>query len=204
MTASATLALLGTMFAIAIVPGPSDFLIVGRTMAAGLTHGLGVTLGIIAADYIFILAAMLSLGVLAEQLGDLFAVVKYACGLYLIWLGITTWRTRDTSIGDTGARSGSWFASFSSGFLITFGDPKAILFYMGLLPAFVDMATVTWIDFLIVMAAATITIATIKLSYAYLSDRARALLENNRARVLMNGLGGGVLTAIGVFLLLQA
>ena len=29
-----------------------------------------------------------------------------------------------------------------SGFLITFGDPKAILFYMGLLPAFVDMATV--------------------------------------------------------------
>lgn len=192
------------MLAIAIVPGPSDFLIVGRSMAAGFAHGVGVTLGVIAADYIFILAAVLSLGVTAQQLGGLFVVVKYACGLYLISLGIMTWASRSNSVGNTPAHSGSWVASFSSGFLITFGDPKAILFYMGLLPAFVDMATVAWADVLIVMAAATVTIATVKLSYAYLADRAQALFENHRARLVMNVLGGGVLTGTGVFLLLRA
>lgn len=204
MTTAATLALFGTMLAIAIVPGPSDFLVVGRSMAAGFTHGLGVTLGVIAADYIFILAAVLSLGVIAEQLGGLFVVVKYACGLYLIALGVATWVTRSGSAGDTYARRGPWLASVSSGFLITFGDPKAILFYMGLLPAFVDMATVTWGDALIVMAAATVTIATVKLSYAYLAGRAGVLLRNRRARRVMNLLGGGVLAGTGLFLLLRA
>jgi len=91
-----------------------------------------------------------------------------------------------------------------SGFLITFGNPQAILFYMGLLPAFVDIATVVWADALIVMAAATVTIAIVKLSYAYLADRARALFENSRARMIINRLGGGVLAGTGVFLLLRA
>lgn len=48
------------------------------------------------------------------------------------------------------------------------------------------------------------TIATVKLSYAYLADRARALFENSRARMVMNVLGGGVLAGPGVFLLLRA
>lgn len=204
MTLSATLALLGAMLAIAIVPGPSDFLTAGRSIAAGFSHGLAVTLGVIAADYIFILVAALSLGAIAEQLGTLFVLIKYACGLYLIWLGIMTWKAHSTLMEDAPTRSGSWVASFTSGFLITFGDPKAILFYMGLLPAFVDMTTVAWIDILTVLVAATVTIAAVKLSYAYLADRARALFENRRARLIMNVLGGGVLAGTGIFLLFNA
>ena len=105
---------------------------------------------------------------------------------------------------DAPSRRGSWVASVTSGFLITFGDPKAILFYVGLLPAFVEMTTLAWTDILTVMAAATVTIATVKLSYAYLADRARALFENSRARLIMNVLGGGVLAGTGLFLLLNA
>ena len=204
MTIGATLALLGTMLAIAVVPGPSDFLVVGRAAAAGFAHGLGVTLGVIAADYLFILAAVLSLGFIAEQMGSLFVIVKYVCGLYLVGLGIVTWRARNQSPGEVDGRSSSWVASVSSGFLITLGDPKAILFYAGILPAFVDMETVTWRDALIVLAAATVTIAVVKLSYAYLAGRARSLLENGRARTAMNILGGGVLAGTGVFVLLLA
>lgn len=204
MTVGATLALIGTMFAISIVPGPSDLLVVGRSAAAGFIHGLGVTLGIIAADFLFIVAAMLSLGFIAEQMGGLFVIVKYACGLYLIGLGIVTWRSRPESADDVDGRRSSWAMSVASGFLITLGDPKAILFYAGLLPAFVDMETVTWRDALIVLAAATVTIAVVKLSYAYLAGRARSLLENGRARAAMNILGGGVLAGTGVFVLLLA
>ena len=102
----AIFALTGAMLAIAIVPGPSDFLTVGRSIAAGFRHGVAVTLGVIAADYVFILAAALSLGVIAEQLGELFVVIKYACGLYLISLGIMTWVSRNTSVDNCPTRSG--------------------------------------------------------------------------------------------------
>jgi len=192
------------MFAIAIVPGPSDFLVVGRAAAAGFMHGLGVTLGVIAADYLFIFAAVLGLGFIAAQMGDFFVVVKYACGFYLIALGVATWRSRNGPAEDSNGLTSSWTASVSSGFLVTLGDPKAILFYAGLLPAFVDIETMTWGDALIVMVAATATIAVVKLSYAYLAGRARLLLENGRARTVMTALGSGVLAVTGVFLLLRA
>jgi threonine/homoserine/homoserine lactone efflux protein len=204
MTAGSILALTGAMLAIAIVPGPSDFLVVARSITAGFAHGVAVTLGVIAADYVFILAAIFSLGLIASQFGELFAVIKYVCGFYLIALGVATLRTRNEQQVESGLQAGSWAASLSSGFLVTLGDPKAIFFYLGFLPAFVDMANATWRDAVIVMAVATVTIAVVKLSYAYGSGRAKVLLETGRAHTAMQAMGGSVLAGTGAFLLVDA
>lgn len=201
MTAAQFAALLAAMLAVAVVPGPSDVLVVARSIASGFVHGAAVTIGIIAADYLLILAAVFSLRVIAENLGPVFVVVKFGCGLYLIGLGIVTWCGRKRAIRVHRDRSARWSASLASGFLITIGDPKAILFYLGLLPAFIDMASATWRQALGVMLAATITIAAVKLSYAYVADVAKCLLEGSRTRVVGNSVGAGALIVIGAYLL---
>lgn len=202
MTVTQFVALLATMLAIAVVPGPSDLLVVGRSIAAGFSHGVAVTVGVIAADYVFILVALFSLGFIANELSAVFAVIRYGCGLFLIGAGIATWRSRDRNATVRSERSRSLAASFAAGFLTTVGDPKAILFYLSLLPAFVDMTAVTWRVALLVMAAATLTIASIKLGYALLSVRAKTYLESRNAHVKASAISAAAAIVVGVYLLL--
>jgi threonine/homoserine/homoserine lactone efflux protein len=67
------------------------------------------------------------------------------------------------------------FSSFVSGLLIALGDPKAILFYMGLLPAFMDLSNVTIVDTVFIMTAATGVIVSVMASYAYRAGSAERL-----------------------------
>ncbi|HSG64392.1 MAG TPA: LysE family translocator [Gammaproteobacteria bacterium] len=201
MTIASVAALLGAMLAIAIVPGPSDLLVIGRSIGLGFTHGLLATLGIIAADYVFVICALLSLGWIAEQLGSLFRIVELVCGVYLVVLGAGAWRARPVTAAPTvPPGAGSAYASLASGFLLALGDPKAIFFYMGLLPAFVDPATATWREALIVMLAATVTIAGIKLFYAALAGRARVWIMQPRLSLV----SGTVLAGTGAWLIWRA
>ena len=203
MTVAQFLALLAAMFAIAVVPGPSDLLVVGRSIAAGFSHGVAVTVGVIAADYVFVLVALFSLGFIANELGAVFAVIRYGCGIFLIASGVAIWRSRNRNATVRSERSRSLAASFAAGFLTTLGDPKAILFYLSLLPAFVDMTAVTWQIALLVMGAATLTIASIKLGYAFLSVRAKTYLENRSAHVKTSAVSAAAAIIVGVYLLLS-
>ena len=204
MTSGQFVALVATMFAIAIVPGPSDLLVVARSLASGFSHGVAVTVGIIAADYVFIVVAMLSLGFIAEALSDAFIVVQYACGLYLIGLGFLIWRGRHGVATVRREHVPELSTSFVAGFATTLGDPKAIAFYVGLLPAFVDLSAVTWREAALVMAAATVTIASIKLVYALLAARAAALLESRRARTITSAVAAAVSILVGAYLLIES
>ena len=204
MTVAQLGALVGTMFAIAIVPGSSDLLVVGRAIASGFAHGAAVTIGIVVADYLFILAALLSLEFVATEHRQLFAWVQYAGGLYLIAFGIMIWRGRHRGADLDVRRAPSLAASCGAGFLTTLADPKAILFYFSLLPAFVAMDTLTWHDAVLVITAATFTVLSIKLGYAFVAARAKVWLEHDRTRVLTSAIGAGSSIAVGAYLLLAS
>lgn len=204
MTLSSIAALSATMFVLSAVPGPSDVAVVARSIAAGFRHGVIFTLGIVTADALFLLLAALSLTTLAENAGSWFTLVKYAGAAYLIWLGITAIRTRTAKVATNNSSETSTHSSFMSGLLITLGDPKAILFYFGLLPAFVDLAKATLTDYLVIIVVATLVIGIVKLGYAYLGSRATALFNNPRARRQLNAIAGCVLVGTGLFLLLQS
>ena len=202
MTISSVAALVGTMLILAIAPGPSDFAVVARSIAAGLAQGLLMVGGIVVADLLFILVAVHGLAEVAQSLDRLFALVKYACGAYLIFLGITSLRPR-TKVADVSeVRKASGYSSFFGGLLITLGDPKAILFYMGLFPAFVDLSKVSLADTTVIMMIAIIVVGSVKAIYACLAERAKLLFENDAVRRKLDIAAGGVLVCTGLFLLL--
>jgi threonine/homoserine/homoserine lactone efflux protein len=202
MTGSSIIALFATMFAVAIVPGPSDFAVVARSITSGFGHAVMMIAGILAADFLFILLALYGLAILAGTMGAFFVLVKYLCGLFLIWLGIGAWRVGLSDPNCKAIPKYSGFSSFSAGFLITLGDPKAILFYMGLFPAFMDLSNVSIMDTVIVMLIATVIICAVKLSYAYMAAGAGRLFASTRVVKGLNMSAGSILAGIGVFLLL--
>lgn len=81
------MALLSTMFVLAIIPSPSVFAVIARSITSGFIHGVITTVGIIAGDFIFILLAMLGVWTLAETMASVFFLLKYLGSAYLIYLG---------------------------------------------------------------------------------------------------------------------
>jgi threonine/homoserine/homoserine lactone efflux protein len=94
-------------------------------------------------------------------------------------------------------RPGRW-AGFAAGVAAILGNPKAILFYMGVLPGFFDLTRITGRDVAAILAV-SMTIPLIgNLSVALLIDRARRHLASPAAVRRMNLAAGGLLVAVGL------
>jgi len=203
MTLSIIAALFGIMVVGAVIPSVSVLTVSATSAASGFIHGVFTTMGIVVGDILFILLAILGLSVLAETLGSMFVLVKYLGGAYLIWLGIELWRSKLNNVKADGAIETSLLASFLAGLFITLGDQKAILFYFGFFPVFLDLSAISYIDTSIIIVIAIVAVGGVKLAYAFLADRV-SLLINSRVYKGINITAGSVLIAVGIFVLVKA
>ncbi|UCH40117.1 MAG: LysE family translocator [Gammaproteobacteria bacterium] len=191
------------MIVLAIIPSVSVLAVSARAAAFGFSHGLFTALGIVAGDIIFILVAVYGLVFVAEAMGEQFRLIKYIGGAYLIWLGISLWRADARARKREEVRQSSWGASFLTGLLITLGDQKAILFYLGFFPAFIDLSRMTPVDTLLIILIATVGVGGAKLVYAWLADRASLIFDNSNAVRGLNIFAACVMILVGVALLLK-
>jgi len=196
--------LLGSLIVLAIVPSVSVLAVTARAAAFGFTHGLFTALGIVVADILFILVAVYGLALIADMMGEQFRFIQFIGAAYLIWLGISLWRADAYSRRCESIRQSSWSSSFLTGFLITLGDQKAIFFYLGFFPAFIDLSTMTPLDTLIIVLIAIVGVGGAKLVYAFLADRASVMFKDSHALRGMNVLAAGIMIAVGIALLLKA
>ncbi|MEM7563823.1 MAG: LysE family translocator [Pseudomonadota bacterium] len=191
------------MIVLAIIPSVSVLTVTARAAAFGFSHGLAAAIGIVVGDIIFILIAVYGLVFIADLMGDQFNLIKYIGSAYLIWLGVSLWRSEaKASQSETLVRS-SLTSSFLTGLLITLGDQKAILFYLGFFPAFIDLKQMTPADTLIIIILAAIGVGGAKLVYAGLAVSASQLLKNTSAVRGLNYLAGAVMIMVGITLLMK-
>lgn len=203
MTLSSIAALFGAMVVLAFIPGVSVFTVSAKSAASGFIHGVFTTIGIVVGDIFFVLLAIFGLSVLAETMGNLFVLVKYLGGAYLIWLGIELWRSKSKAVEAERIIESSLLSSFLTGLFITLGDQKAILFYLGFFPAFLDLSTISYFDTSIIIVIAIVAVGGVKLGYAYMADRT-SLLISAKAYQGINITAGSVMIGVGVFVMVKA
>ena len=201
MSLSNTLALMSTMFVLAIIPSPSVFAVVARSAASGFVHGAVTSAGIVFGDFLFILFAILGLLTIAET--NAFFLVKYLGSAYLIYLGIATWRAKPRRQEIESIKELSWLSNFMGGLLITLSDPKAILFYAGFLPAYLDLTSISVTETALILLSAATAVGGAKLLYAYLADKARFLFRNAQVQTVINTVAASVLIGTGIFLVIK-
>jgi threonine/homoserine/homoserine lactone efflux protein len=127
--------------ALLVVPGPSVLYVVTRSVEQGRRAGFVSVLGIHAGSLVHVAAAAVGLSALLVSSAVAFTVVKYAGAAYLIWLGIRRWRAGGSlfaadAAGRTDAAAGKLFRQ---GFVVNLLNPKTALFFLALLPQFVDV-----------------------------------------------------------------
>ncbi|XPV67811.1 MAG: LysE family translocator [Halarcobacter sp.] len=204
MTLYSMLAFAGAMFLLAITPGPGVFATISRALASGFNNAAFVVLGIVLGDIIFLLLAIFGLSAIASVLGDFFIIVKYLGGAYLLYLGykILTSKVDETKVN--GVYELSWKKNFLAGLLITLANPKVILFYLGFLPTFVNLQTLTAIDIIIISTIVTIVLGGVMLGYAYSASGAKKLFKSKSAKRKMNVVAGTTMLSAGGVLIAKA
>lgn len=188
------------MAILAAIPSTSVLAVTARAVSGGFFHGAMAALGVVVGDIIFIAVAIFGLGILMEFFGDFAFLLRYCAGAYLFWLGIILWRAAEAREA-VNAQASTPLASFFLGLLITLGDQKAVLFYLGFFPAFLDLHSLSIRDALAVMLIALVSVGGVKLVYAFFGDRFGRLLGASVSRVL-NRSAAVVVIMIGLFLIL--
>ena len=90
------------------------------------------------------------------------------------------------------------WAGFLAGLLVILSNPKAILFYMGILPGFFDLSSMTGWDIAAICLLSALVPFVGNVILAAFLDRARRLMSSDRARWRMNISAGVLLILVGL------
>lgn len=204
MTIYDALCFFGLMLALAAMPSASVGLVVTRSATLGVANGLAVSAGIVLGDLVFILLALLGLSFVAETLGNLFAIIKLFGGLYLIYLGFSLLkRNRRYAPLPRNTRTRGLFASFFSGFFLTLGDIKAVLFYASILPMLVDLSQLTSAELLMTILLTVLSVGSVKAAYAFSACKLAANIQDSRLSRVSRQLAGGMMIGAGGYVIFK-
>jgi threonine/homoserine/homoserine lactone efflux protein len=132
-----------TVLVVNATPGVDLMLALTRTLRHGVRGGLAAAAGVTAGCVVHALAAALGLAALLAASSAAFAAVKWAGAAYLLWLAVGMARSAlrdDTpSASPAGGESEPGTAAlFRQGLLTNVLNPKVALFFLALLPQFID------------------------------------------------------------------
>lgn len=179
------------------VPGPVWVALTARSLSGGMAAAWPLAVGVALGDLVWPLAAILGLSWIVSSYGDALSLLRWVAALIFLVMGIMLIRKPATAPDADSrlTRPGLW-AGFTVGLAAVIGNPKAILFYMGALPGFFTLETLTPVDIALIIAISALIPMAGNLGLALFLDRARQLLSSPENLRRMN-LGSGILL-IGV------
>lgn len=124
-----------------ITPGPDMLYIIARSSAQGARAGAAAALGIGAGCFVHIIAAAFGLSALIAASATAFAILKWLGAIYLVYVGLSLiWTSRDSpdAMPSVALAPARLRAIFIQGFLTNVLNPKVALFFLALLPQFIE------------------------------------------------------------------
>jgi homoserine/homoserine lactone efflux protein len=168
--------------ALSLSPGPAVFYVVTQGVRA-FPRAVPATLGILSANAIYFGLSATSLGALIAASARFFTIAKWAGAAYLIYLGVKSLRSAaashsvvlDESAAQRGgvARQGNHRRQIYLGALtLQLSNPKALLFFLALLPQFIDTHRPVAPQMVVLAATSMLPEFCILLAYGWLAHRA--------------------------------
>jgi threonine/homoserine/homoserine lactone efflux protein len=124
---------------IAAVPGPGIFYVAARTLSGGKRAGIASTFGTALGGLVHVIAGGLGVSAIILASAELFTTLKFAGAVYLVWLGIRTFREARKWLPQHASAIGAERA-FREGVLVEALNPKTAAFFLAFIPQFLDPA----------------------------------------------------------------
>ncbi len=200
MTSATLLGFAATCLVIELTPGPNmaylAVLSADRGRRAGLAATFGIALGLLAVG----LAAALGLAAAVSSSRLLYEGLRWAGTLYLLYLAWEAWRGEDDGTPEQADPSLQDARYFARGLVTNLLNPKAALFYVAVLPTFLD-DTQPLASQAVTLSLVYVAIATaVHTSIVLLADRARGWLLDERRSSSVRRAMAVLLAAIALWL----
>lgn len=188
----------GALAILFLTPGPVMLAMTARTLSGGFAAAWPLALGVVLGDIAWALLAMLGMSWVVAQYGATLTILKWLAAVVFLWMGVGVLRNANKPIANDSALTapGMW-AGFLAGLMAIIGNPKAILFYMGMLPGFFTMTTLNAADITVICVLAGIIPFAGNMLFASLLQRVRGILESPTALRRLNLTAGTALIALG-------
>jgi threonine/homoserine/homoserine lactone efflux protein len=202
MSLQEILALLLIILVFVVSPGPGTLAVFGKSMQQGFIAAFFLSFGLILGDITYLVAVILSLDFFSNTIASFMDQVKIVGGMYLIYLGIQSWRSGSFKIKKDISKKGN-FAEFVTGYLISMANPKVMVFYIAILPNFINLKNLSLliaseiiiITFLGLMAG----ISVINLGASKIKNK----LESSDSNAYINRIVGSIMMVAGTWLALS-
>jgi threonine/homoserine/homoserine lactone efflux protein len=182
--------------ALIVIPGPSVLFVIGRSLSLGRAGGLLSVLGNALGMLPLVIAVALGVGAVVAQSVVVFTIIKFAGAAYLVYLGIQAIRhRRHTAVThEATPPARSRMRILSEGFVVGLTNPKTLVFFVAVLPQFVDYGVGSIPLQMFELGAVFLVLAlACDSGWALVAGTARAWFGRSPKRVERLGAAGGVM-----------
>ena len=189
---------------LAFTPGPDNLFVLVQSASQGWKSGALVVLGLCTGLLVHTGAVAFGLAALFAASAVAFTVLKFAGAGYLAYLAWKVWRGDGNVSEDARAEMGSHWRLYIRGIVMNLTNPKVVLFFLALLPQFVQprvgpvAVQLCWFGFLFILAT---LLAFLSIAYAagYFGEKLRRSQKaqrflNRTTAVVFAGLAARLVT----------
>lgn len=126
--------------ALGIAPGPDILFVFAQSLAQGPSAGALVTLGLCTGLCVHVTLAAFGFAAVMKKCPFAFKAVTWCGALYLVWLGWGAWRSAVVAVAtdQPAAETLPYLRLYARGIVMNLCNPKVILFFLALMPRFID------------------------------------------------------------------
>lgn len=181
-------------------PGPAVIYVMSQGLSQGFRASFSANLGVVTGNTIYFTASALGLGALILTSQHLFLLVKWIGVAYLVWLGLRMIVAGGGALQRMRIEKGSMARAYKGGAVIQLANPKNLVFFMAILPPFIDPNGNVALQVLILGLTSQALEVVALVFYGAVASRAGGWLRQSPLAVWAERVAGTFLIGIGASL----
>jgi len=197
------------MFILFLTPGPVWIVLLARIFSNGWSGGLPLACGVIIADFTWSFLAVISISSIGEAIPSITKTLTWVAAGFFLYLAIKLWIKPSYDLNNIKLSKVSsklkfnsiYLESFMTGLLVNFSNPKAILFYISIMPGFFVLNQLTHKDAVIIASISAIVPFIGNIILIGMVSPVRQLMKSPSAQKKLNQISSILLLIVAVMIL---
>jgi len=197
------------MFILFLTPGPVWVVLLARIFSNGWSGGLPLACGVIIADFTWSFLAVISISSISEAVPSITKTLTWVAAGFFLYLAIKLWLKPSYDLNNIKLSKVSsklkfnsiYLESFMTGLLVNFSNPKAILFYISIMPGFFVLNQLTNTDAVIIASISALVPFIGNIILIALVSPVRQLMQSPSAQKKLNQISSILLLIVAVMII---
>lgn len=198
------------LFVLFITPGPVWLAMIARVLSYGWAGAIPLALAVAFGDVVWAVLAILSVASISQSVPMITSLLTFVAAGFFTYLGARLW-VKPAVLDEISPEDGTkavktgrslFIEGFSIGLLVIFSNPKAILFYIGIMPGFFDLTALTGFDIALICVASAVVPFFGNMLLTAMVVPARNLMKSAHAQKRLNQTSAVMMFAVAGLILL--